>query len=141
MDEHLIFLIAMAEFSFVMLFLIYQSYRQWQSINALGDFVNDKLNEMDTEIQKSKEWETQVQAFILDQVLPELAYQDYKIDAITYDFHRHLVYALHLDEKNKPFRPTTLINKELTLCTLENSVRERAEKYKDKINTIRPEGI
>lgn len=131
----------MALFSFSLLSVIWLLYKQEQKINALGDFIMDRLGEVDEEAKRSKEWETQVQEFILNQILPEIAYQDYKIDAITYDFHRHLSYAFHVDEKNKPFRPTTLINKELTLCALENSVRERAERYKDKINTIRPEGI
>lgn len=116
-------------------------YKQDQKINALGDFIMDRLGEVDEEAKKSKEWETQVQEFILNQILPEIAYQDYKIDLTRLDYYRHINYNLHLDQNNKPIRPIQVFDQEVALCNLEKSVRTRADQYKDRLNPIRPEGI
>ena len=127
--------------AFSMLSLVWILYKQDQKINALGDFIMDRLGEVDEEAKKSKEWETQVQEFILNQILPEIAYQDYKIDRYALDYYRHIAYNFHLDEKQKPFRPLQVFDQEIALCNLEKSVRTRADQYKDRLNPIRPEGI
>lgn len=147
--EYLIFVaVPLVVLLVVVLLMIWQVSKLDQTIQSLGDFTNDKMAEheqymedLNTQIVEIKEYNVQMQSFVLNQLIPEIDYVDFKADCTRLDYYRHIAYSFHINENNQKFRPLQTLEHESTLCYLEKSVKERAKQYDTKLNLIRPEGI